>query len=120
MLLENVIRYMMLAIIDDLIFRSKLETVATQVGTPLTMATDAARALRTGGQWSRVFVDLNLSAGDPLAMIRDLRQAYPDMPIIGYCSHVQQGLQQQALAAGCTTVLPRSAFVQQLPELLRT
>ena len=111
---------MILAIVDDLLFRSKLEAAAAQLGTPLTIAADAGPALDNGRSWGRALIDLNLSSGDPLAMIRSLRQAHPDMPIIGYCSHVQQDLQQQALEAGCTTVLPRSAFVQQLPELLST
>ena len=65
-----------------------------------------------------MLIDLNLSSGDALAMVRALRQADPGMPVIGYCSHVQDDLKSQALAAGCTAVLPRSAFVQQLPELL--
>ena len=61
-----------------------------------------------------MLIDLNLSRGDSLAMIRTLRTAHPGTPVIGYCSHVQRDLQQQALEAGCTKVLPRSAFVQQL------
>ena len=111
---------MILAIVDDLIFRGKLETTAAQTGVPLTIAVDAGPALRGEQPWSRVLIDLNLSRGDSLAMVRNLRQAHPDLPVIGYCSHVQQDLQQRALDAGCTTVLARSAFVQQLPELLST
>ena len=109
---------MILAIVDDLIFRAKIEAAAAQLGTPLAVAADADHALRPAQGWSRVLIDLNLSGGDSLAMIRSLRQAYPDVPVIGYCSHVQQDLHRQALEAGCTTVLPRSAFVQQLRELL--
>ena len=109
---------MILAIVDDVLFRGKLEAAAAQLGTLLTIAADAGLALRAEEPWSRVLIDLNLSRGDSLAMVRDLRQAHPGIPVIGYCSHVQQDLQQQALEAGCTTVLPRSAFVQQLPELL--
>ena len=109
---------MILAIVDDWLFQSKLEATAAHLGTPLTIAADASSALLSGQRWSRVLIDLNLSGGDALAMVRDLRRAHPGMPVIGYCSHVQQDLQQQALEAGCTTVLPRSAFVQQLPELL--
>ena len=62
---------------------------------------------------------MNLSRGDALAMVRELKAAHPGVPMVGYCSHVQQDLQKQALEAGCTMVLPRSAFVQQLPELLK-
>jgi len=109
---------MILAIVDDMIFRGKMEAAAKQLGTTLTVAADAEAALRPGQGWSRVLIDLNLSGGDVIAMIRSLRQAHPDVPVIGYCSHVQQDLKTQALEAGCTTVLPRSAFVQQLPQLL--
>ena len=109
---------MILAIVDDLLFQSKLEAAAAQLGVPLTIAADASSVPRNGQPWSRVLIDLNLSRGDALAMVRQLRAAHPDLPVVGYCSHVQQDLQRQALEAGCTTVLPRSAFVQQLPVLL--
>ena len=120
---------MILAIVDDLLFRGKLEAAAAHLGVPLTIAADADQALRDGASWSRVLIDLNLSRGDALAIVRHLRAAHPGIPLIGYCSHVQQppalgavrpggSLQQQAIEAGCTAVLARSAFVQQLPELL--
>ena len=109
---------MILAILDDLIFRAKLEAAAKQLEVPLTVVAEAGDAVWNGATWSRVLIDLNLTRGDVLAMIRDLRSAYPTTPIVGYCSHVRQELQQQAIAAGCTIVLPRSAFVQQLPDLL--
>jgi len=109
---------MILAIVDDMVFRGKLEAAAAQLGTPLTITGDLSGAQRPGEGWNRVLIDLNLSRGDALAMIRDLRRTDPDVPVIGYCSHVQEDLQRQALEAGCTTVLPRLAFVQQLPELL--
>ncbi len=109
---------MILAIVDDLLFRGKLEAAATQLGVPLTVTADASSVPRSGQPWRRVLIDLNLSCGDALAMIRQLRAAHPGLPVIGYCSHVQHDLQQHALEVGCTAVLPRSAFVQQLPELL--
>ena len=110
---------MILAIVDDLIFRAKLQAAAAQRGSPLTVVKDPSEALRSGQSWSRVLIDLNLSQGDPLTMIRQIRHVDATVSIIGYCSHVQQELQQQALEAGCTTVLPRSVFVQQLPQLLK-
>ncbi len=109
---------MILAIMNDLIFQSKLQTTAAHLGVPLTVARDASPALQPGASCSRVLIDLNLSAGDPLAIVRTVRAAHPTVPVIGYCSHVQQELRHHALEAGCTAVLPRSAFVQQLSELL--
>ncbi len=109
---------MILAIVDDLFFRGKLEAAAAQLRVPLTIAADASSVPRDGQSLSRVLIDLNLSRGDALAMVRDLRAAHPGVPLVGYCSHVQQDLQQRALEAGCTMVLPRSAFVLQLPQLL--
>ena len=108
---------MILAIVDDLLFRAKLEAVAGQLGAPLKVATGLPE---NGQAFSRILIDLNLSRGDALAIIRALKAAHPEIPLVGYCSHVQQDLQQQALEAGCTVVLPRSTFVQQLPELLRS
>ena len=39
--------------------------------------------------------------------------------IIGFLSHVQGDLKQKAHEVGCDMVLPRSAFSQNLPQLLR-
>ena len=110
---------MILSIVDDLLFQAKLEAAAAQLEVPLTIIADASAVPRNGQSWSRALIDLNLSRGDALVIIRELRAAHPSLPVVGYCSHVQQDLQQQALEAGCTTVLARSAFVQQLPQLLR-
>ena len=38
--------------------------------------------------------------------------------VIGFYSHVETERARQAAAAGCRTVLPRSAFVRQLDTLL--
>ena len=109
-----------LAIVDDLLFRAKLEASATHLGTALTVAS-AERALGVFQQdqsWQLVILDLNVSSRDPLTLIRAMREVAPTMPIIGYCAHVQRELPAQAMSAGCTTVLPHSALVQRLPELL--
>ena len=120
---------MMLAIVDDLILRSKLEAAAERLGVPLLVSAGAAPFLPPPqGSWRLAIVDLHLSSGDPLGVVRALRQApangshqpgqaAPPLTIIGVCAHVQHELRTKALAAGCTEVLPRSAFVQRLPTL---
>jgi len=39
--------------------------------------------------------------------------------IIGFLSHLQGDLKAKAVEAGCDTVMPRAAFSQNLPQLLR-
>ncbi len=39
--------------------------------------------------------------------------------IIGFLSHLQGDLKAKAVEAGCDTVMPRAAFSQNLPNLLR-
>jgi hypothetical protein len=39
--------------------------------------------------------------------------------IVGFLSHLQGDLKAKAVEAGCDTVMPRAAFSQNLPNLLR-
>jgi hypothetical protein len=39
--------------------------------------------------------------------------------VIGFLSHLQGDLKAKAMEAGCDMVMPRSAFSQNLPNLLR-
>ena len=109
---------MVLAIVDDLIFRGKLETAAAQLGAPLALSMTLSGIPQPGQAWSRIPIDLNLSTGDALDIVRALRQAHPSVPVIGYYAHVQEALGHAALDAGCSQVLPRSAFIRDLPRLL--
>ena len=110
-----------LALVDELLFRSKLETAAAHARVELRVASDVSawHQAASGAPWQLVIIDLNLAASDPLNRIREIRARAPMLPIIGYCSHGQIDLQAQAKEAGCTSVLSRSALVQQLPQLLQ-
>ena len=110
-----------LGITDDLIFSSKIESAAIQLGVPVRLIASPSRLPEAlaGKMYRLILVDLNLSNGVSIDIVRTLRSQLPQAPIVGYCSHVQIELQEQALQAGCTQVLPRSAFVRQLPELLK-
>ena len=103
------------ALIDDLFFVGKVRGVAQELGTELTICRSADAVPADA---DRVFVDLNASTFDPVAEITKL-SARPSRPVIAFVSHVQVELRNRAEQAGATEVLPRSAFVQRLPELLR-
>ena len=107
-----------LVIADDLFFQAKIQGAATALGVEVRFVKDWAGAQEAWAQAGVGLVDLSLTSADPLAIIRTLRAQRPETPIIGYGSHVETELLNQARVAGCTTVLPRSAFVQQLPRLL--
>lgn len=109
---------LVLAIVEDLLFQSKIQGVAASLGVEVRIATTFAQAQAAWADPAVVVVDLNIAGADPLEVVRTLRARRPAVPIIGYGSHVQTELLVQARAAGCTTVLPRSVFVQQLPRLL--
>ena len=110
---------MVLAVIDDMIFRSRVEAAAAPLGASVEfMAGAEALGAAVNIPWGLVIIDLNSVAADPLPFIAKLRHAQPTVPIIGFCAHGQVQLRQQASEAGCTTVLPRSAMVQALPQLL--
>ncbi len=69
---------------------------------------------------SLLIFDLNNAAARPLTVIPKLKaKLKKGTSIIGFLSHVQGDLKQKAHEAGCDMVLPRSAFSQNLPQLLR-
>ena len=79
----------------------------------ITAALPGARVVTTlaGVEADLVVVDLHRPGVlDQLAQVRAAR-------IIGFGSHVDADLLAAGLAAGCTEVLPRSAFFHRLPTL---
>jgi PleD family two-component response regulator len=115
---------MILAVLDDLMFTSKIKTAASQLGVAVTFArsADAVRAaLSSTTKPSLVILDLNNPRIDPLGIVSEMKSnpAMDAIPTIGFVSHVQTDLIQAARSAGVGEVLARSAFVTQLPDILR-
>jgi hypothetical protein len=68
---------------------------------------------------SLIIFDMNNVAAKPLTLIPKLKtKLKKGTSIIGFLSHVQGDLKQKAHEVGCDMVLPRSAFSQNLPQLL--
>jgi CheY-like chemotaxis protein len=64
--------------------------------------------------------DLNNLNAKPLTLIPKLKAKLKKATsIVGFLNHLQGELKAKALEAGCDTVMPRSAFSQSLPNLLR-
>jgi len=113
---------MILAVLDDLMFTSKIKTTASQLGVAVTFArsTDAALAEMRKSAPSLVILDLNNARTNPLGIVSAMKQdaALSAIPTLGFASHVQTDVINAAREAGVGEVLARSAFTQQLPEIL--
>ncbi|HVN07415.1 MAG TPA: hypothetical protein VMV61_00460 [Patescibacteria group bacterium] len=107
-----------LVLVDDLFFRAKVVETARLAGVDLAcFATpedlvDEARAHPP----ALVIVDLN-ATHDPFPAIEALAPGN-SMPLVAFLSHVQTELAERARRAGCTGVMPRSKFSQELPAIL--
>ncbi len=99
------------ALVPDLIDRSKVEAAAKAAGVELEMVTGAAGLGRAAGEADLVIVDLGrpgvLDALGSLAQVRT----------VGFGSHVERDLLRAATAAGCSQVMARSAFFGRLGDL---
>jgi CheY-like chemotaxis protein len=111
-----------LAILDDLMFSSKIKTTAKQLGTTVTFArsSDGALADMRAKRPALVILDLNNPRTNPLAIVAAMKAdpALAAIPIVGYASHVQVDVINAARNAGVDQVLARSGFVEHLPEIL--
>jgi PleD family two-component response regulator len=114
---------MILAVLDDLMFASKIRTTAAQVGIDVTFArsADAALAEMRNARPALVILDLNNQRINPLSIVRSMKQdpALTSVPTVGYASHVQTDVINAARQAGVDDVLARSAFATRLSEILR-
>ena len=106
------------ALMDDLFFQMKLAETAKHLGVEVKVATNGEALMGLMESAPKlVIVDLN-SRSQPLQAIELLRKAGKGVRVVGFLSHVQKELAEQAQAAGCDEVLPRSSFTQNLAAIL--
>jgi CheY-like chemotaxis protein len=111
-----------LAVVDDLMFTSKIKNAAGQLGVPLAFARSSGSALEQMRQSapSLVIFDLNRARTDPLGTVGAMKRdpALASIRTIGFVSHVQTDLIDLARQAGVDDVMARSAFTARLGEIL--
>ncbi len=108
-----------IACVEDLFFRSKIEATARHLNVPVRFV-GAKELPKACGDKDAAAVLLELSNGDSLSAVRELRRCAPTaaFPVIGFLAHVDKALAREAEAAGVTQVMPRSQFSENLPDLL--
>ena len=112
--------------IDDLFFIAKIQETARKLGIKVSFVKNEKDtiaemlALPEEARPTLIVFDLNSATAKPLALIPKLKTKLKRATsIVGFLSHLQGELKAKAIEAGCDTVMPRSAFSQTLPNLLR-
>jgi hypothetical protein len=112
--------------IEDLFFNAKITETARKLGVKVAFIKnekDAITELTSGEEVDRpglIVFDLNNANAKPLTLIPKLKaKLKKSTSIVGFLSHLQGDLKAKAVEAGCDTVMPRAAFSQNLPNLLR-
>ncbi len=112
------------AFVNDLFFQAKIQETARKLNVKVEFVKaehDLTDRIKQNGEEkpSLIIFDLNSSTVKPLTLIPKLKNKLKTTSVIGFLSHVQGDLKQKAHEVGCDMVLPRSAFSQNLPQLLR-
>jgi hypothetical protein len=112
--------------IEDLFFTAKIQETARKLGVKVAFVKndkESIAQLTGGGEEDRpglIVFDLNNASAKPLTLIPKLKtKLKKSTSIVGFLSHLQGDLKAKAVEAGCDTVMPRAAFSQNLPNLLR-
>jgi hypothetical protein len=112
--------------IDDLFFVAKIQETARKLGVKvefikndkesLAKLTDVEEADRP----ALIVFDLNNANAKPMTLIPKLKAKFKkSTSLVGFLSHLQGDLKAKAIEVGCDSVMPRAAFSQNLPNLLR-
>jgi hypothetical protein len=113
--------------IEDLFFLAKIQETARKLGVKVEFVkgSDKSAVARIADapdteRPALLVFDLNNLNAKPMTLIPKFKTKYKKaVSIIGFLSHLQGDLKMKAVEAGCDTVMPRSAFSQSLPNLLR-
>jgi CheY-like chemotaxis protein len=111
-----------LAVVEDLFFTAKINESAKHAGIAIEFVKSEKDAIeRAKASPALIIIDLNCHSIDPLKLVGTLKsdEETKRISLIGYLSHVQTELKLKAQQAGCDIVMPRSAFSQNLPQILK-
>jgi len=111
-----------LAVLEDLFFTVKINESAKRAGLGITFVKSEHDVLEQAKNHpALIILDLNFAGIEPLKLIQKLKadEQTKGINLLAYVSHVQGDLKLQAQEAGCNMVLARSAFSQNLPQILK-
>ena len=110
------------AAVGDLFFMAKISDAVKRAGMTVEYAKDDKDLLAKAKDGPTLIIfDLNYADIQALKVIPKLKGKAEtrSISLIGFVSHVQGELKQKAQEAGCDMVLARSAFSQNLQQILK-
>lgn len=112
-----------IALVADLLFASRVRGAADAVGARVRTVRSAAELLEAAGTDAPrlIILDLDARGVDVPALVAQLKSdpALAGIHVVVFGAHVEGAALRAAREAGADRVLARSAFVRELPELLR-
>jgi CheY-like chemotaxis protein len=111
-----------IALVDDMFFIAKIRGTAEAVEVIVNFARsiNAVVEMATKEPTSLIIADLQAQCCDPFELAAQIKsnEYLKTIPLLGFFSHVQTTLLQQAEQAGYDRILPRSSFSKNLPQIL--
>ena len=111
-----------LAVVEDLLFTVKIMDAAKRVGLDAEFVKSEKDLLDKAHEKPLLIIlDLNTTLVQPLKLITKLKGDgdLKNISLIGFLSHVQGELKMKAQEAGANMVMARSAFSQNLQQILK-
>jgi CheY-like chemotaxis protein len=112
----------MLVAVSDLFFTVKILDAAKRSHMQAEMVKTSEELMeKAKGGPALIIFDLNFDLMEPVKMIAELKKEpeTKNTGMIAFVSHIQADLKKEAHDAGCDMVLARSAFSQNLDQILR-
>lgn len=112
-----------LALLENLFFAAKLNEAAKMTGLRSVTARTARAAIEKAQELQPllIVIDLDAVGCEPFAFIQQCKaeQTLQQIPLLGFVSHVNTGVQLEARRVGCDRVVARSVFSRDLPTILQ-
>jgi PleD family two-component response regulator len=111
-----------LALVGDLLFTVKITDAAKRSGMLVEYVKTDEEFMEKAKQLPKlVIIDLNITTAEPVKLISQVKSdaELKGISILSFVSHVQGELKLMAQDAGADVVMARSAFTQNLPQLLK-
>jgi PleD family two-component response regulator len=113
----------MMAVVSDLFFTVKINDAAKKAAMQPEFLLEPNQVMARAAEEKPALIifDLNFDAANPLHLIQQLKgdADLKGINLIGYLSHIQADLKQKAQEAGCDMVMAKSAFSQNIQQILK-